>query len=144
MNTGLADLKIDALVLDPANPETLFAAAGFTIFRSGDGGETWAGISTTKFQVRALALGSDPSGAAVWYAGGRGMFKSSDGGHTWTAIDSGFTSPVLIRSLAIDPTHPEIVYAGTEGGGMYKTTDGGGSWRVIGASGQAAVSTAAP
>jgi photosystem II stability/assembly factor-like uncharacterized protein len=135
MNTGLNSLNIDALVIDPANPETVFAAGGQAIYRSNDAGQTWTGIFT-RFRVRALALGSDRSGAGDWYAGGAGMFKSSDGGHTWTAIDSGFTSPVLIRSLAIDPAHSEIAYAGTEGSGMYKTADGGKSWRLIGTAGQ--------
>src|ERR1035438_8547352 len=80
-----------------------------------------------------LAISSDHSGAGTWYAGGDGIFKSTDGGHTWTAIDSGLPSPVLLQSLAIDPAHPEIVYAGTEGSGMYKTINGGASWQLIGA-----------
>jgi hypothetical protein len=33
-----------------------------------------------------------------------------------------------VRSIAIDPTNPTIVYVGSAGGGVWKTTDGGGSW----------------
>jgi photosystem II stability/assembly factor-like uncharacterized protein len=132
MNTGFFNLNISALVIDPANPETLFAANNREIYRSNDAGQTWAGIST-RFRARTLAISSDHSGAGTWYAGGDGIFKSTDGGHTWTAIDSGLPSPVLLQSLAIDPAHPEIVYAGTEGSGMYKTINGGASWQLIGA-----------
>ena len=31
-------------------------------------------------------------------------------------------------SLLIDPTNPQVVYAGTEGPGAVKTTDGGATW----------------
>jgi len=33
-----------------------------------------------------------------------------------------------VTSLAIDPSAPSTVYAGTEGGGLFKTTDGAQSW----------------
>jgi photosystem II stability/assembly factor-like uncharacterized protein len=135
MNTGLDSLDIDTVVLDPANPSTVFAAGGQAIYRSNDGAQTWTRISI-RFRVRALALSSEGAGAGVWYAGGQGMFKSSDGGHTWTAIEAGLPSPRLIRSLAVNPRRSEIVYAGTEGSGMYKTEDGGISWRPIGAAGE--------
>jgi photosystem II stability/assembly factor-like uncharacterized protein len=31
-------------------------------------------------------------------------------------------------ALAIDPTNPQVLYAGTDGDGVFKTTDGGASW----------------
>lgn len=40
-----------------------------------------------------------------------------------------------IRSLAIDPSTPQMIYAGTDGGGIFKTTNGGTHWSVISASG---------
>jgi hypothetical protein len=33
-----------------------------------------------------------------------------------------------IRSIAIDPTNPSTLYAGSVGGGVWKTTNGGSSW----------------
>src|SRR2546425_1282438 len=36
-----------------------------------------------------------------------------------------------IEALAVDPTSPNTVYAGT-GGGVFKSTDGGGSWTDTG------------
>lgn len=30
--------------------------------------------------------------------------------------------------IAMDPSHPEIMYAGTDGAGVFKTTDGGTTW----------------
>ncbi len=35
------------------------------------------------------------------------------------------------NTIAIHPTNPNIVYAGSAAGGLWKTTDGGGSWNPI-------------
>jgi len=48
---------------------------------------------------------------------------------TWSAINSGLTNTHVIV-LAIDPSNPSTLYAGTEGG-VFKSTDGGGSWSAI-------------
>jgi len=138
LSTGLSATGIDALVIDPSNPDALFAAGGEAVFRSSDGGQNWV-RTATKFRVRALALCSERPGSNTWYAGGTGMFKTTDGGHTWTAVDSGLPIPILIRSLAVDPAHCDNVYAGTEGSGMYKTVDGGQTWRLVGGAGILAV-----
>ena len=37
----------------------------------------------------------------------------------------------FIRSLAIDPTTPQTLYAGTSGDGVIKSTDGGTNWNAF-------------
>jgi photosystem II stability/assembly factor-like uncharacterized protein len=37
----------------------------------------------------------------------------------------------LINALAIDPTNPNTIYAGTFSGGVFKTTNGGSSWNAV-------------
>lgn len=37
----------------------------------------------------------------------------------------------MFHNLMIDPTNPNIVYAGTETSGMFKTTDGGQTWQRL-------------
>ncbi|MEA3336092.1 MAG: hypothetical protein U9R25_09310 [Chloroflexota bacterium] len=44
-----------------------------------------------------------------------GVFKSNDRGENWHAVDEGWPGARLL-SLAIDPTDPSILYAGTEDG----------------------------
>jgi photosystem II stability/assembly factor-like uncharacterized protein len=56
-----------------------------------------------------------------------GVFKSTDGGTNWSAANTGLTNK-RVRALAIDPTAPNTLYAGTYGGGVFKSTDGGTSW----------------
>ncbi len=36
-----------------------------------------------------------------------------------------------VRSIAVDPTNANIVYAGSVSGGIWKTTDGGTSWKPL-------------
>ncbi len=67
-----------------------------------------------------------------------GLWKSTDGGATYTAISD--TQPSLaFHSLALDPTNPNILYAGTGeiqghyGMGLLKSTNGGQSWTLLGA-----------
>ena len=38
----------------------------------------------------------------------------------------------LVRALAIDPSTPSTLDAGTWGGGVFKSTDGGASWSAFG------------
>jgi photosystem II stability/assembly factor-like uncharacterized protein len=133
INTGFGNLNVVSLLIDRANPDTLFAGIATGLYRSTDAGQTWTKVSAI-FQARALA--PDPGRPGTIYAGGRGIVKSTDGGLTWTAADSGIASPAIVQSLAIDPAHSDIVYAGTENSGMYKTIDGGMHWQLIGAESQ--------
>jgi photosystem II stability/assembly factor-like uncharacterized protein len=54
---------------------------------------------------------------------------SNDETTTWTAINSGLTN-TQVYALAIDPTNPNIIYAGTNGG-VFKSTNWGGNWSAI-------------
>jgi photosystem II stability/assembly factor-like uncharacterized protein len=44
---------------------------------------------------------------------------------------SGADNDRVFRSLAIDPSNPDIVYLGTERNGIVKTTDGGTTWERL-------------
>ena len=70
---------------------------------------------------------------AIYATTNNGVFKSTDGGANWTQADSGLGSMATeVFSLAIDPSNPAILYAGTLGGGVLKSTNAGQGW--IGAS----------
>ena len=104
---------------------------GGGVFRSADEGSSW----DYRWEN---AAGSSPGSSNVWrvrsaggtraYASGTGgVFRSDDAGKTWsiTGLDSS-----EIRALAVDPSKPDIVYAGSWNaeGGVFKTTDGGATW----------------
>ncbi len=55
------------------------------------------------------------------------MVKSTDGGALWDTLMLGQS----IRALAIDPTMPAVVYAGTARGAVEKSVDGGVHWATL-------------
>jgi len=65
-----------------------------------------------------------------------GIFISSDGGENWTLSNEGITTRagqtgdiIPIFCLTIDPTHPNVVWAGTQDArGIFKSQDGGQTW----------------
>jgi photosystem II stability/assembly factor-like uncharacterized protein len=58
------------------------------------------------------------------------IYKSRDGGRTWGNISKGMSHSRVI-SMAVDPTYPATVYAGTKGDAVYKSYDGGQRWASV-------------
>jgi photosystem II stability/assembly factor-like uncharacterized protein len=131
------DEVLTAIVVDPRDSQTLYAAAwaqdpsaGGGVFRSRDGGRTWRDSGLTGQAVRALAQA--PSAPDVLVAGTLdGVFLTRDAGVSWQRI-SPVSDPELrnIDSLAVDPSHPDVIYAGTFHL-PWKTSDGGRTWIPI-------------
>src|SRR5262250_2426732 len=69
VNTGLANLEVRTLALDPT---TLYAGTLGGVFKSTDGGSSWSAVNTglANLEVRTLAL--DPTTPTTLYAGTRG------------------------------------------------------------------------
>jgi photosystem II stability/assembly factor-like uncharacterized protein len=160
--------SIGAIAVAPSDPNIIYVASGEGlrrpdlsvgngIYRSTDGGLTWSHRGLTDGQqIPDLAV--DPRDASRVFAAvlghpyganeERGIYRSRDGGASWERVlykdaDTGGSA------VAIDPAHPEVVYAalwqsrlgpwedknefeGT-GGGLYKSTDGGTSWKRLSA-----------
>jgi photosystem II stability/assembly factor-like uncharacterized protein len=100
-NTGVTDV-----VLDPRNPEVLYAA------------------SWQRRRHVFTYIGGGPES---------GIHKSTDGGATWTRLRGGLPAGDLGRiGLALSPADPNLLYATVEAaagaGGTYCSTDFGASW----------------
>ena len=73
---------------------------------------------------------------------GGGIWRTDDAGQTWRNISDGFLGVGPVGALAVAPSDPDIVYAGTGSGGvrgnvsigdgMYRTTDDGKTWAWVG------------
>src|SRR5262249_14082333 len=92
VNDFLANLAVATLVVDPTNANTLYAGTGegFSnqdavrgagIFKSTDGGSTWAQLASTNtsswYYVNRLAI--SPNGATLLAATNSGIWRSTDG-----------------------------------------------------------------
>jgi photosystem II stability/assembly factor-like uncharacterized protein len=159
---GLEDSRqIGRIVVDPRDPKTLLVAAlGHAygpndmrgVYRSTDGGATWARTLFHDRDTGAIDMASDPSMrtvfASLWqtrrppwsiYAPsngpGSGLYKSLDGGVTWNAVKAGgFPTEELGKiGLTVAQSDPKRVYAlvDAKAGGLYRSDDGGVTWRLV-------------
>jgi photosystem II stability/assembly factor-like uncharacterized protein len=158
--------SIGAIAVAPTDPNIVYVASGEGllrpdlsvgngIYRSGDGGRTWAHLGLRAGQQIA-ELAVDPGeprrlfAAVLGHPYGpnpeRGIYRSLDGGVSWERVlykdeNTGGSA------VAIDPSHPQVVYAGLwearlgpwedkneyngTGGGLFKSSDGGATWRRL-------------
>ncbi len=72
--------------------------------------------------VSALALSPGyPTDRTLFAGTGGGVFKSANGGDSWSAMNKGLES-LNILSLALTPTFPRTLFAGTNDGGAWQYT----------------------
>ncbi|MCX6833719.1 MAG: hypothetical protein NTW07_01060, partial [candidate division Zixibacteria bacterium] len=103
----------------------------------------WQLAGPTNIPGRVTDLAVDPTDSSIIYAAnaGAGIFKTTDRGLTWRAVFDE-VGTYSMGSVAIDPNHPNVVYAGTgeingrvqsyDGTGLYKSVDGGETWTFSG------------
>jgi photosystem II stability/assembly factor-like uncharacterized protein len=130
--TGLSR-QVQSLTLDPSDSNRLFAATQQGVSRSVDGGATWSQV----LNKPGWNITINPNVPSTVYATTRteGVFRSLDGGSTWQDLSTGLTTPasrIMGRSapVIIDPTNPQTLYVGGEGG-VFKSRDGGGHWFAV-------------
>jgi len=102
----------------------LAAALSATVADAGP--NRWTAIGPDGANVVALAIDPRTPTTAFAAATVSGILKTVDGGATWT-ITNGTLPTRNVWVLAIDPSMPDTVYAGTDAG-VFKSTDGGQSW----------------
>jgi photosystem II stability/assembly factor-like uncharacterized protein len=157
---GLRDgQQIPALAVDPRDPNRVFAAVlGHPygpseergIYRSTDGGQTWAKVISRDENTGGSDVEIDPSNPDVVYAsmwevregpwedrnefnGSKGgLVKSVDGGATWRPLSNGLPADLSQIYVAIAPNDPRRLYAtlSTSGGKLafYRSDDAGENW----------------
>lgn len=93
-------------------------------------------------RVRALAV--HPTNSDIVYIGAAsgGLWKTTNGGTSWSDLSGDFATSAF-GAIAIDPSNPNVVYAGTgeavdgfnmnfyDGRGMFKSTNAGSTWTQI-------------
>jgi hypothetical protein len=121
---------IGEIVVKPGDPKTIYVGSTTAL----------TGMSA----VCCTGVTRPTPGAAKW-----GLYKSTDGGKTWHFIHNGSAnaadctgsqaefdntevcSPRGVRNVELDPSNPNIVYAGSYARGIWRSPDGGATWTQI-------------
>ncbi|TRZ81877.1 MAG: glycosyl hydrolase [Sediminibacterium sp.] len=165
ISDGFFGGTIGAIAIAPTNESIVYVGEGENsmrgnvseglggMWKSTDDGKTWKnmGLKEARHIVRIVVHPKNPD--IIWAAvmghlfgpnETRGVFKSTDGGQSWKKVLY-VNEQTGASELVIDPSNPEILYAGTwqlirtpyslesggEGSGLYKSTDGGDTWTSI-------------
>lgn len=144
-NTGAIDLA-----LDPADPSTVYAATyqrrrrawgfngggpGSGIYKSRDGGESWAELSGGLPEGDMGRIGLAVSARnpnlvmAVVEAEDGGVYRSEDKGETWRKVNDLNQRPMYYSKLRIDPNDESRVYQ--IAGALHRSEDGGETFTAL-------------
>jgi len=162
-NMGLKNSEhIGRIVIDPRDSKVIYVASQGPLWAEGgdrglyksvDGGETWAKILSGEKWAGVNDVSLDPRNpdivlASTWQrhrhvwgyiAGGpeSALHRSIDGGKTWRKLTSVPEGEGRI-GLARSSSHPDILYAIVEAtnnrGGVYRSRDNGLNWSRMGGS----------
>jgi photosystem II stability/assembly factor-like uncharacterized protein len=134
--SGVAILCATIVLAAPVNAQT--AAVSPALYQS----MHWRFIGPLR-GGRTVAIDGVPSQPNLFYIGAvnGGIWRSDNAGRTWSPIfDREPTGS--IGAIAVAPSNPQIVYAGSGeglqrpdlavGDGVYKSTDGGSTWTHLG------------
>ncbi len=133
----LAVPNVLSLAIDQQNPMVVyghaysFSGGTHSMWRSDDGGTSWAGATSPGWRVEDLE--ADPNTEGILYAVRNSAFvsnphvlRSDDFGVTWNDI-TGDLPDILTFAIAIDPAETDNLYLATDLG-VWATVDGGISW----------------
>jgi len=140
MTNGPFSGMVYSLAVGPNNSQRVFVALEEGgLFRSDNGGQSWAHVEEGLTNVSISAVAAAGDGQTVYVGtGSDGVYKSLNGGETWTQVSNGLpidpktNEYYEIFEITIDPTDANTVYV-LSGLRWYlcKTTNGGASWARI-------------
>lgn len=133
INSGMGNVVVLDVLINPANNQQLVAATNNGIFKSTDAGSSWTvTMSAAGSWVQQVRIQSGNTLVAV---GGTRFYRSTDFGSSWTTtdLDPSFSSTFANGRVAVAPSNSNIIYAGwvnntfsnANNASLYYSTDGG-------------------
>ena len=127
-------LVVNDIEVDPANPDTIYAATRAGVFKSVNGGEDWSfGLSGTDAMV-VNAVRLDPGSSSNLFIGcsSVAIWRSTDGGTTIlpSSVGIGQLNVYDVDANPLDINELVISFQGLNDGGVYTSTNGGLLWTL--------------
>ena len=135
LTDGQPTLGVSAMVIDYTNPDIIYIgtgdkdadeSAGMGVYKSIDGGETWAQSNTGMGMVTVKRMVQHPTfNDIILVLTKVGIYKTTDAGQNWEQKLSGNGGDILFK-----PNDPSVMYA-VKGTRFWRSTDTGESWLQI-------------
>ncbi|HEX3129193.1 MAG TPA: hypothetical protein VH394_17800, partial [Thermoanaerobaculia bacterium] len=113
------------LAVAPGDPNVVYARSQ-TVYRSRNGGATWALMNGDKYLYQVSVDAVNPS--LVYGAAGE-AFRSLDGGATWEPLENPGPGAGILQ-LAAHPRIANTVFAATDEG-LFRSADAGLHWKAV-------------
>lgn len=132
--------EVRAIAVHPQQPEIVYAGTQGGPYRSADRGDHWEHLDFPGPEQVVWSFAFHPADPRVMYCGTApgAIFCSNDGGEHWRRLPTDLGSdvvqmdfPTRTIAIAINPAHPEDLYAGLEVGGVIRSGDGGNTWQAV-------------
>ncbi len=128
-----------AIVTSPQHPQTLYVGVNDSdgptgVFRSDDGGSSWAFRSHGILASNVTSLAVDEQNPdTIWIVADFALFRSIDRGRTWAPVPlDPAISAEKIRRVAVSPLDSKTVYIELYFGQVVRSQDGGQTWVAVG------------
>jgi photosystem II stability/assembly factor-like uncharacterized protein len=126
ITTGWEITEVLCVAIDAVNPDIMYCATPYGVFRTLDGGTTWLGRNNGIKQLFTSSILIDRSNSMALYCSTEdGIYRSEDRGDSWirTGLNVGG-----VRVIAQSPKDSQVLIAGTDDHGIYLTRNGGRYW----------------
>jgi len=129
------------VVVDPTDTNVIYCEYQWgNAYKSTDFGYSWSwalnGVDDNDRRNWSSPIVIDPSDNETLYFGTYRVWKTENGGGFWTAIsgdltDGGVGTFGTVTTIAVSPTDPDVVYAGTDDSHVWVTQNGGSNWTDV-------------
>ncbi len=138
---AIPNMDVHNVAVAAGPPKTVFVLVNDDVYTSTDDGASWKAV-----HVRQVFPWRYPRGVAVQPGNPKTVFvsigdstpgrvgtvmRSKDVGQTWEPLSLPVQPNSAVWVVHVQPTAPEVLFAGTRYGYLYRSDDGGESWRKL-------------
>jgi gliding motility-associated-like protein len=129
-NSGMGNVTVGKLIIDPNNSQILLAATSSGVYRSTNGGSSWTRTKTGNF--KDIVFDAVNSSIVYTSQSSARLHKSTDNGQNFTQLTNGLPTGKNRLAVAVTPADSNFVYVVITNSrtfqGLYLSTNRGASF----------------